>query len=293
MQSTQPLPESNTNTDKPTLGDSLDGMAAIRDLLRGKNPETAQNQRETVAKAPQSVNIDAELARESEQSPEGGAKVETPKKVAPKDLKTLAETLGVEVSELYNLELTDGTGKTHKLGALKDLAVQQDKVTAKELELSERETTESNNLLRQRQELEQLVGMIPREMLKPELIERIRSEREKYIAQEVDKLIDVIPEWKNQATLAADKSQMASFLKEYGIEPETLQGMVDHRFIKLIRDSWQRKARIDKAMAAVKETRDPPKGANRATGTPAKPAVTVSGNSDFAKASAIGQLLRR
>lgn len=286
MPSTPLQPELNTSPEPKAPRDSADNLSAIRDLLRGKPAET-------VANAPQSANIDDELARETELTPEGGAKAETPKKVAPKDLKSLAETLGVEVSELYDLELTDGTGKKHKLGALKDLAAQGEKLAAKELELAERETTESNNHLRQRQELEQLVGMIPREMLKPELVEKIRGERERYVAQEVEKLVDVIPEWRDEAKLASDKAGMLGFLKDYGIEPEVLQGMVDHRFIKLIRDSWQRKARIDKAMANVKQTREPPKAAQRATGAPAKPAVRINGTDNRAKAAAVAQLLRR
>lgn len=271
----------NPSFEDDGLGDRASLVGA---LLRGEKPAT-------VAKSAEPANIETELARETAPTPEGGTQAETPKK-APKDLKELAERLGTEVKDLYELEFPDASGKPHKLGELKDLLAKQDEISAKELDLEERRTTESNNLLRQRREIESLVGMIPKELMKPELIERMRAERERYVQDEVKKLGDVIPEWKDEAVFASDKQGMTAFLGEYGIDPEFLQGMVDHRVIKLVRDSWQRKARIDKAMASVKESREPPKGAQRATGKPIQKISVPSGASDRDKAGAIAQLLR-
>lgn len=288
----QQQPESNKN---PSFSDDLsigEQAKAIGELLRGNAPNVAKRAPKDAApvdKQREPATIDQTLSQETEA---GEAQAETPKKTAPKNLKELAERLGTEVSELYGLEIPDGSGKPHKLGELKDLLAQRDTITAKELELSERQLTESNNYLRQRQELESIVGMIPRELMKPELIERIRAERQRFVEQEVSKLVDAIPEWKDDGKRAADKQAMVAFMAEYGFEPHYLESAIDHRMLKLVRDSWQRKARIDKAMANVKETRDPPKAASRATGAPAKPALKVTGSDDRSKASAIAQLLR-
>lgn len=68
-----------------------------------------------------------------------------------------------------------------------------------------------------------------------------------------------IPEWSDDKKRAQDKAAIADYVKGYGVTPEELDSLEDHRFALILRDAWkygelqkQRPATLKKVKAAPK-----------------------------------------
>ena len=216
--------------DKPPEGDTLDDVTA---LLADKEPEPD--------------------ADRDEDKPRG--KVES--------LADLAEQLGVKPEEIYKLKIPmreDGTVLT--LGELKDQAgkaLDLDDVSA---EINERRTTFENDMIRSKQELADIVSLLPE--VPPSLIEKARAAHFDTVERERNALLDILPEWKDDQKYAAARGEMLEAVADYGFTAADLDLVIDHRLSKLIWDFTGYKKRIDAANAKAKEIRESaPKGGKR------------------------------
>ena len=80
------------------------------------------------------------------------------------------------------------------------------------------------------------------------------------LAQERDKLLSVVPEWKDKSKAQADIAAIKSFVADaYGFSDTDLDGLHDHRAVMVLRDAMAyRKAIADKAIAETKAKDKPP-----------------------------------
>jgi hypothetical protein len=171
----------------------------------------------------------------------------------PKKFNDLAGKLGLELNDLYKLEIMqaeDGTAVT--IENLKDFHAKQADYSMREIEFEERKTEQESAIMQAQEELRELMAALPEKAIKPEVLQKIRAKHEAQAKLERRRTLDVIPEWQDEKTRTADLEGMAEHLKQYGYPVNHLERVADHRQVKYIRDNWLREMRIRKALAAVK-----------------------------------------
>lgn len=181
----------------------------------------------------------------------------------PKGLHALAEKLGRQPEDLYAVEVPMADGKAVKLGELKDLYAQQENVTRKELEIEERRVKQDAELTRAKQELQMLMAGLPKDAIKPEVIEKLRRDALAVRETERKATLEAIPEWSDEQVRADELKGMVEMLEGYGFPANWFDSSFDHRVFRLVRDSYLRKARIERALAGVKKVEPTSTGKSR------------------------------
>lgn len=238
--------------------------------LRADGQPSARGQESSV------VNLADALAEpETEATPAG----ETQRKPAIKTVAELLETAGLTAEDFWKLEFRDGkegVGETHALGRLKDMLTQESDLETRSFKFEENRVRQENELVRARTDLQAIVASLPRDAIKPEILERVRSERARYEQAEAERTLEAIPEWADEARRDQDRAGMAAHLAEYGYGEHHLDAIVDHRMLKYVRDNWDRKVRVDRAMGKLIEKK-PSRDAKPSTrGAPQGSKVVVS-----------------
>jgi hypothetical protein len=202
----------------------------------------------------------AKLNAEKEADPaEKPAEGDPPKKPAakakPKDLTTLAETLGVEVKDLYDLEIpsTREGAEPFTLGKLKDLAAEQDAFTVRSLQHDETVRRKEAEFIRAEQELQTLLAALPKDALKPEVRKAVQDRLEETVKVERTRTLEAIPEWADEKLRTEELKGMVEFLKDYGFSDTYLLRNFDHRTMRFVRAFWQQTVKLRKALGEVTE----------------------------------------
>jgi hypothetical protein len=188
------------------------------------------------------------------------------KKAEPvKRFNDLAGATGLDLDALYKLEvsLSEG-GDPVTIEQLKDTYAQREDLSLRELEFEERKTQQESELLRASAELQEILQALPANAVKKEVLDKIRAKSEQTAARERQRTLDAIPEWKDETKRADELTAMTEHLGQYGIPPNYLQQVMDHRHFKYIRDNMLRERRVREAIAKVRSGK--PEG-----GKPSKP----------------------
>jgi hypothetical protein len=186
------------------------------------------------------------------------------KKTKPTKFNDLAGTLEMDLDALYKLEIASSDdGEAVTIEQLKDQHSKVAEFELSKLEFEESKSQQEQELMRAQGELQEILQALPKNAVKPEVLQKIRARSEATTKLERKETLRVIPDWKNETTREADIAGMTEHLQGYGYPIGYLANVVDHRQLKFIRDSWQREQRIQKALAAVK------------SGKPAKSAATT------------------
>jgi hypothetical protein len=108
------------------------------------------------------------------------------------------------------------------------------------------------------------------------------SELQSRVDVETQKLVDAIPEWKDEAKLKAGQTELVEYAKTVGWTPEDLATVYDHRAVVMLRKAML----YDKAMAKAKaaKTPAPTRPATERTVNPVKPGAAPETNRRPAKA---------
>lgn len=177
-----------------------------------------------------------------------------PRKGVPKDLDELAERLGVEVEELYGVELTlGGKGKRVKLSELKDSASSAADLEARELEFEESRIERENALLRERQELDWAIAQMPATDPRFKAVrDRAAAELKKMRDGAERAMLDTIREWKDPAVRTRELDELNAFVQQYGFDAGSIGRIHDPKLMKLLRDSMLREQRIRAALQQTK-----------------------------------------
>jgi hypothetical protein len=271
MESTQSEQTTQKAAEAVDSQDNAAKIGAIDELL-GIEAEGQPAEPEKAKPTEPDTSLSEALA-EAEKPPGDGES----RKVAkpPKTLTELAERLEVEVKDLYAIEIpaAEDGGESHTLGSLKDEAAKQVDYAGRELALEERRVKLENDQVRARGELEVILSSLPPDAIKPDILKRAKAEREVFLDREAARVLDVIPEWENDQTKRDDLAGIGEHMAQYGFDKNHIDQVADHRMLRYMRDNFNRKRLVDKALAGVKPVKPIPQGTKR---QPAKPAATVT-----------------
>lgn len=206
-----------------------------------------------LADMPQNDEDETTDGNETDENLEG----KKPSKSKPTDLNSLAETLGVEVKDLYELQIPSAREgeQPYTLGKLKDLASEQDDFTIRNLQFEELKRTKETEFSQIEDELKTLMSALPESALKPEVLKQVRAKRDAMLTQERAATLEAIPEWKDEELRTQELKGIIDHLKGWGFPDNYLQKVADHRTIKYLRDNYRRDEMIKKALAKVSESK--------------------------------------
>jgi len=161
-------------------------------------------------------------------------------------LDALAEKLGVEKSDLYEVAIPLGDGREPvTLGQLKDNYQDAERLADERTALDDERSALSVEAMRTRDEISRIASYLPD--VPPELMQAVQEQHREHLTQEYNALLNAVPEWKDKAQHLADREAMISHLQGYGFRPTDLDNVLDHRLLKYVRDNMQRDQRIAKA----------------------------------------------
>lgn len=175
----------------------------------------------------------------------------------PKAFKELAERLELTPEDLYAIEVPLAEGRTMTIGKMKDAAAIQDQLTVREMQFAERVGKQEAEWTRSQAEFAQLVSMIDPKALTPEMRKKAADTVTENNKRERAEVMRLIPEWSNQELRETELAGMVEHLKDYGIGESFLTANMSSKLMRLVRDSYLRKVRIERALAAVKVVKKP------------------------------------
>jgi hypothetical protein len=176
-------------------------------------------------------------------------------KKAPKlsDLNALAETLNVKPEDLYKVKIPLGNDQELTLGEIKDLASKDHDFDSREFEFEERRSKQEGDLLRARNEIEELLAIIPPKLLNKELLNKARAKHGMFVESQRRETLALIPEWKDEKRRESEMAEMIDHLHEYGISKAEFVNIIDAKAIRYIRVNWLRQKRVAEMMEKVEQ----------------------------------------
>ena len=246
MQNLTNTAEGRTDTGKAPDAKS-DPLSDVVDILKNANVDETDNQ---------------------DDADDDGARA--PKKVdVPKTLDAIAEGLGVEVADLYEIEIPLGSDQDAiTLGALKDLGKAGSQIDLDRIEFEETKTRYENEQRKAAQNFADLVASLPQGAITDELVAKIHKQRAAIQEREEKLIAATIPTWSDPVARERDNKVMTDYLDEFGFPEGFLDTVVDHKTTALIRDAALRKHRLETALDQVRQVRNTGHGA---TTKPSKP----------------------
>jgi len=189
----------------------------------------------------------------------------------PETMEALSKRLGFKPEQIYNVKipLADGA-EPLTIGQLKDRIGELVDLETRETQFEQRRMQSEGELLRSQAEIRELVAMIPREQINPEIVNKIRKRHDANMARERAETLRIIPEWKDEKRAGEDLQGMIDFMSNYGFDETFIASVHDHRAIKFIRDMYLRDKRIQAALAKVTV---PDSKAHRSSAKTKKPAA--------------------
>src|SRR5262245_45055398 len=121
------------------------------------------------------------------------------------NLDQLAKRLNVKPEDVYKIlvPMKDGA-EPMALGALKDRVGELVDLDTRELEFETRRVRNEGETLRAQQELRDMMALIPRDKITPELLAKVRSSHEATRQREVALTLEHIPSWNDERTRTSD-----------------------------------------------------------------------------------------
>ncbi|MEX2125476.1 MAG: hypothetical protein WD795_16400 [Woeseia sp.] len=211
-----------------------------------------------------------------EGKPAGNGKL----KGKPKKFNDLAGALGIELDDLYKLELASAKdGSPITIEQLKALHAKQDDFTVRELEFEETRQKREGDLLRAQNELRELVSSLPKNAIKPEVLEAVRQKHDATLQRERAATLEAIPSWADDTKRTEDITGIVKHLEGYGFPKSFVLNISDHRMLRYFRENWQRETRLRMALESIKPAGPGKTNSSKSTGKPASKPSTASSKS--------------
>jgi len=171
-------------------------------------------------------------------------------------------------------------------GELQRMAVQLEGVLEQQSQIDWNELRETDpmeflkqqHLFQQRQALYQK-NMSEQQQLAQQFQHEQAQAHQSYLAEQQDNLLAKLPDWKDDAKAAAEKTAISKFLQEQGFEAEDISSIADHRHVIVARKAMLYDQLMAKANVQAKKVQEAPQRV-------VKPGVTVNGNADGRTAAA-------
>jgi len=166
-------------------------------------------------------------------------------------LAQLAEKAGLSMEALYKTPVPLGGELGEKtLGELKDIAKTQNEFAEVRQAFDDEKMQHENEVIRSRQELNEIIQLLPQ--VPEALVQKARANFGTMVENERQALFTIKPEWRDEENFARAKEQIMSSASEYGFNKADLEGVFDHRLIKLLHDFSVLRGRFAEANAARK-----------------------------------------
>jgi hypothetical protein len=231
-------------------------------------PNVQQQQQQ--AEEPQRLSL-AELFAEDGDNADSDSGVDDDPSTPPDSMEGLSKRLGFKPEQIYNVKipLADGA-EPMTIGQLKDRVGELVDLETRETRFEQRRLSAEGDLLRSQAEIRELLSMVPKEHIKPEVVAKIRQRHDANMQRERVATLEHIPEWRDEKRRTEDLQGMIEFTGKWGFDSGFLATVSDHRAVKFIRDMYMRDKRITAALAKV--TTPDSKGL-RSSGKTKKPAM--------------------
>jgi hypothetical protein len=162
-------------------------------------------------------------------------------------VKDLAEKLGIEAKDLYeDLHIPTGDGESITLGEFKDRVKELQQLDTVKQDFEDREAKHNREVMAQQAELNQLLSMIPDDQ-RQQLVQAAGQRHHDYVAQQQNKVLEVIPEWKDPDTLARDRDAIIKLGNDYGFSSDEITYTHDSRTLLMVRDMVRLRERLANA----------------------------------------------
>lgn len=89
-------------------------------------------------------------------------------------------------------------------------------------------------------------------------LEEFNAQRAKAIEQERQRMVELVPEWKDREKWQAEDHKIANYLHTRGFSPEEIQGLYDSRSIAVARDAMLYRESLAKSQASTKKVQKAP-----------------------------------
>ena len=210
-------------------------------------------QPEPETESPEQTPSDSEanLQQDAPEVPETPAEDEPTQEAEPaKDLKAVAEAAGMDVKDLYGVEIPLGDdGSTMTLGEIKnrykDLKRSDDLQAQHELQHQQG----MNDLMQREQQLSawmQETGYQPSEQMS----EQMQKQFQASLAQEQALLLKMMPQWSEPSVAEAQKQDIVDLMKEYGADDSAINALHRAGDVKLLHDFAQLRKLVNGAQEA-------------------------------------------
>lgn len=175
-------------------------------------------------------------------------------KPKPKKFNELAERVGLELSELYALEVaTSADGKAVTVEQLKDHWAKRSDFAVQQLKWEQDRSEEQQALARANAELRDVLSMLPKDALDEKVLKQVAARHEASVQRENAATLRVLPEWRDEAVMTRELAGMAEWMKSFGFPVDTLKTITDHRMRLLLRTAWKREELVKAALAEVEK----------------------------------------
>ncbi len=213
------------------------------------------------------------------------------------EINAIAKHLGVDVAELYEkllIPMPDGA-EPLTVSALKDHAQTRVEHSLEVESFHTERDAHRVEMSSARAEVQQLISMMPKEFLTPQMLAAAQGELATSKRREQIALLERIPEWKDDVKRNADLEIIGPHIEAFGFPREMLESVVDHRLFAYVRHNALREQRLSRLLADAKAKRERKGG--RAPGKRGAPAAKsnaspiVPGTLRDEAAAQVGQIL--
>lgn len=260
MQPSNPLSEMSSNNQSTPSGVN----SGANPNGKGGAPAAQQQQ----ANEPQRLSLAELFADDGDDV--GGNTNDDPSQ-PPETMEQLTKRLGLKPEQVYGVKipLADGA-EPLTIGQLKDRVGELVDLEMRETQFEQRRMKSEGETLRVQAEVREILAMVPKEHIRPEMVEKIRKRHDAHMQREREMTLEHIPEWQDDKKRNEEIQGMSGFMSEYGFDEGFIGTVSDHRALKFIRDMYLRDKRIKTALAKVTT---PTARGQRPSNKPAKAAV--------------------
>lgn len=175
-------------------------------------------------------------------------------KAVPADLGAMAEALGIKVEELYKVKVpATGGREAMTIGQIKDKFAEWASLETDRVAFDESKTKAEADLELAKQEIRELIAVIPKEHLNKEALARVAAKLVERNKAQGAQVAAAFPEWKDEAVRTAQVAEIEKTLSTYGFSKHEISAVKDPRILKLVRDSARRERQIAKALESVRK----------------------------------------
>lgn len=184
--------------------------------------------------------------------PDGGTQDNPDPVEEPFTVKKLAENLGLEAKDVYEeLVIPLGDDQSVTLGEWKDRVKSLQDVDAERDQVTELRNEYEKNLMATRTELNAIIEVIPAEM-RQTVLDIARERSGAYKASQEEAVLQAIPAWQDQDTLAKDRAGIVEMGSEYGFSEQEITYTQDARTLRMLHDYLRLRERVKQMDIASK-----------------------------------------